>query len=276
MVTASKNNWLYPVLLILAMGLISVLIIFSYQNKLNLPLPLYFLILLICDLAATALLTRWMNSSAEWSGQVMKGNLKITGSIVVFLLILGAGYRFRPTQEDPFSLTIMLFDPNNAKTMFQHDTIQIAFENLLREEPVSNQGEAVFLNVDSRYHGRQVHLLARMDGFRISSSSDTLIIIPHSTSAVIRIPVYPTNDSALFGGLVFKRKQNRSPIPIAGAVLHFTDFNRNAQTDSLGQFSIWLKAKAGEVSPVAISRNQKWIFTGKVALTKNIQILTDE
>ncbi|HEY4832323.1 MAG TPA: hypothetical protein VIH61_07175, partial [Waddliaceae bacterium] len=144
-----KNNWLYPTLLWVAIGLVILLIVLSALNVLQLPLPVYFFILLICDLAVTAFLTGWLNTTAEWTGPLLKGNLKLTGAAVVFLLILGAGYKFRPVPpDDPFVLTIILVDPMGINKGFPGDTLQIAFANFLHSEPVNAQGEAVFLGVN--------------------------------------------------------------------------------------------------------------------------------
>jgi len=122
----SNNRWLYPILLSITFFLVILLIVLSSMNKLQLPLPIYFLILLIFDLAVTAFLTGWLSSTSEWSGPFLKGNMKLTGSIVVFLLILGAGYKYRPVSKDNlFDFTVILVDPNGGHPNFSGDTVQI-------------------------------------------------------------------------------------------------------------------------------------------------------
>ena len=272
-----KSKWQYPVLLAAALALIVLLIVLSTLNKLQLPLSLYFLILLICDLAVTAFLTGWLKTTAEWNGTLMKGNLKLTGATVVFLLILGAGYKFRPVpSEEPFVFTITLYDPTNAHNNFSGDTLQLSSGNLLRTEPVNTSGQAIFLDISPNYRGQPVHLLARMDRFRIAGTPDTLITIPSTAAPSVRLPLFPLGDSILFGGLVLKRNQAKAPEPVAGAAIKFTGFDKVVRTDSLGQFSVYLLAKTGDVTAILVSRERKWIFSGEVPLSKNMQILADE
>jgi len=103
-----------------------------------------------------------------------------------------------------------------------------------------------------------------------------LITIPVESTPAVRLPIYPKEDSLLFEGLVLRRNQAKSPIPIVDAVIKFTTFDKTIKTDSLGQFSLYLPARAGDIASVRISKKQKWIFTGDVTLSKNMQILADE
>lgn len=273
----SKNKWLYPILLSITFFLVVLLILLSSMNKLQLPLPIYFLILLIFDLAVTAFLTGWLSSTSEWSGPFMKGNMKLTGSIVVFLLILAAGYKYRPVNKDNlFDFTVILVDPNGGHPNFSGDTVQVTFDNLVRNQPVNSDGQAIFLGIAPKYRGEAVHVIARLDRFRIGSNADTLITIPFESTPAVRLPIYLKGDSLLFEGLVLRRNQAKSPIPIVDAVIKFTAFDKTIKTDSLGQFSLYLPARTGDIASVRISKKQKWIFTGEVTLSKNMQILADE
>jgi hypothetical protein len=274
---SNKNSRLYTALLIVSIALVVLLIYISYQDKLHLSLPLYFFILIICDLAATAFLTSVLKSTAEYEGNVMKGKLKMTGSAVVFILILFVGYKYRPIpKDDPFDLTIILLDPGKTNRGFAGDTLQVTLGNDMRNSPVNSDGKAVFFNIDSRFLGQSVPLLAKAEGFSIAHQDDTLVMIPNTVLPVIRIPVFPSADSARFGGFVLARNQGKPPQPLPGLVLHFTDFDKTVRTDSTGAFSIFLKAKQGDLSPVTIFKQQKWVFSGQVTLSRNMQILADE
>jgi hypothetical protein len=273
----SKNKWLYPVLLSITFFLVVLLIVLSSMNKLQLPLPVYFLSLLICDLAITAFLTGWLSSSAEWSGTFMKGNMKLTGSVVVFLLVLGVGYKYRPiVKDDLFDFTVILVDPKGGHPNFSGDTVQMTFDNLVRNQPVNADGQAIFLGIAPKYKGEAVHLIARLDRFRIGSNPDTLITIPAESTPSVRLPVFPMGDTILFEGLLLHRNTAKQPIPIVDAMIKFTSFDKTIKTDSLGQFALYLPAKTGDIATIMISKKQKWIFTGDVTLSKNMQILADE
>jgi hypothetical protein len=272
-----KNSWVYITLLLISVFGVFLLIFISYQDQVHLSLPVYFFLLILCDLAATAFLTGAMKSTAEWSGNVLKGNLKLTGPAVVFILILLIGYRYRPIpKDDPFDFTIILLDPSGSHMGFPGDSIQITLANDIRNAPVNNDGKAVFYNVDARYLGKPIPLSAKIEGFKISRLADTLITIPNSYLPVVRLTLTPTEDSSLFSGLLLRRNPDNRPIPIPLAILNFTEYSRTVISDSLGRFIIYLKAKNGEGADINVFKQQKLIFSGKIPLSKNMQILADE
>ena len=274
---SKRNSWIYITLLLLCVFALFLLIFVSLQDRLRLSLPVYFFLLVICDLGATAFLAGALKSSAEWTGNVMKGNLKLTGPAVIFVLILLIGYRFRPvSKEDPFDFTVILFDPAGGNRGFSGDSLQIILDNDIRNSAVSGDGKAVFYNVDSRYLGKTVHITARREGFKISRQPDTTVLIPNSSLPVVRLALLAAEDSSVFSGFLLKRNPGKHPAPVPDAVITFSDYSKTVSTDSVGRFILYLRAKAGENTDITIFRKQKMIFSGKVTLSRSMQILADE
>jgi|GEM_PF-552842 len=273
----NKTNWIYVTLTLFALFIAVLFISISYQQRIRLSMPVYFFLLTICALAATAFLTGALKSSAEYSGTVMKGNLRITGAVVIFLVIIGAGYRFRPTNErTPFDLTILVRDTVNRPDRAFNGTVQVVFDNDVRKEVIDTKGKVVFANINADYAGKKVLVSADIDGFRISASRDTLMMIPDGPLPVIHLPLTEVNDSTLFAGYLVLSDPGRISRVISGANILFNDFDRSVPTDSTGRFRIYLPAKTGETTPVTAFRGNKMIFSGRVSLSRTMQIITHE
>ena len=65
---ANKNSWLFITLLGITVVLTFGFIYLSYQKTFVLSLQTYFFVLILFSLAATAFLTNYLKSTAEWSG----------------------------------------------------------------------------------------------------------------------------------------------------------------------------------------------------------------
>jgi hypothetical protein len=169
-----------------------------------------------------------------------------------------------------------LFDPAGSNRGFAGDSLQVILDNDIRNSAVGSDGKAVFYNIDPRYLGKPVTVTARLEGFRISRQADTIITIPNASLPVVRLSLILAEDSALFSGFLLKRNPGKQPLPIAGATLTFSDYSRTVSTDSVGRFTLFLRAKTGENTDIAVFKKQKMIFSGKVTLSKSMQILADD
>jgi hypothetical protein len=273
----NPNRWIYIALLFITTVLIFLLIYISYQDKWLLSIPNYFFILIIFDLAATGFLTGLLKSSAQWDGSFLKGRLKMTGPVVVFILILSIGYKYKPDpKDDPFDLAIILLDASRSHRSFAGDTVRITLGKDIRNAPVNNDGQAIFLGVDPRYLGKTIRLDAELDGLRISGTADTFVTIPARSPQVISLPLYPSMDSTRFAGYVIKRNTGSRQVRMPNVMLNFTDYDKKTVTDSSGEFYIYLRARAGENAFINIIDPQHRICSIKMPLSKNMQILADD
>ncbi|PZR28108.1 MAG: hypothetical protein DI535_08100 [Citrobacter freundii] len=273
----NKTNWIYVTLTLFALFIAVLFISISYQQRIRLSMPVYFFLLTICALAATAFLSGALKSSAEYNGTVMKGNLRITGAVVIFLLIIGAGYRFRPKDErTPFDLTILVRDVVNRPDRPLTGTIQVVLDNDVRKEVIDAKGKVVFANINADYAGKQILVSADIEGFRVSGSKDTMVMIPDGPLPVIHLPLTEINDSTLFAGYLMRSDPGKIGGVIDGANILFNEFDRTVQTDSTGRFRIYLSAREGATTPVTVFRGNKMIFSGRISLSRTMQIITHE
>jgi hypothetical protein len=265
----SKKTGLYITLLIFALFLLFLLIFAAVREKLNFSITTYFFLLVICDLAATAFLTIVLKSSAEYKGNVMKGNLSLTGSVVIFILILYVGYKFRPVESnDPFDLTFLIRTPTNRVA---RGRIMIDVNNERMTRPLNNDGQVIFNNISPNYLGKAIAVSDSIEGYKISTGNDTLITIPGTSNPVIKLTLLPVADSSLFVGFVHDWHENGSLL-LPNVLVYFSKFNKTIQTDSLGKFEVYLPAKQGERIDLKIFQNKKMIYFNDAVLSDNMQI----
>jgi hypothetical protein len=256
---------------------IFLLVFVTNRGTIQLSMPLYFFLLVICDLGATFFLSAALKSSAEYSGNVLKGNLKITGAAVIFLVILLIGYKYKPVvKDDPFDLTFIVSYFENGIPVKQPGSIRIELDNNPRELPIDAENKVVFTNIDSRYLGKMIPVSSNIPGFRISGQKDTMIEIPDKPLPVIRLSLDKVIDSTLFSGYVFKKNQKGPPLPVENATLNFMDFGKIVNSDDDGFFKIYLPSKIGNNSNLVVLKNGKWLFSDRIILSDNMQILVDQ
>ena len=274
---AKKINASYLTAFILLIIFIFLLVFVTNRGTIQLSMPLYFFLLVICDLGATFFLSAALKSSAEYSGNVLKGNLKITGAAVIFLVILLIGYKYKPVVKDePFDLTFIVSNFENGTPEKQQGSIRIELDNNPRELPIDAENKVVFTNIDSRYLGKMIPVSSNIPGFRISGQKDTMIEIPDKPLPVIRLTLDKVIDSTLFSGYVFKKNQKGSPLPVENATLNFMDFGKMVISDNDGFFKIYLPSKIGNNSNLVVLKNGKWLFSDRITLSDNMQILVDQ
>jgi hypothetical protein len=268
-----KINWIFITLAFLLLFLLFFFIVVSYQGKIRLSMPVYFFLLIVCDLAVTGFLTNALKSSAEYSGNVYKGNLKISGAALIFIIILIIGYKYKPNQqEQPFDLTFII--TSAEKQQNYKGTVRIELGNSPRKQPIDEEDKAIFPNIDARYLGESIPVSVQIEGYK--SKIDTFITIPDEPLPAIRLSVSKSIDSTLFSGYVFKSNPGKKFVPISNAVLNFPDFDKKVMTDSTGYFKLYLPLKTGSSSTITIFKNNNWIFSDRVTLSNNMQILTNE
>jgi hypothetical protein len=64
-------------------------------------------------------------------------------------------------------------------------------------------------------------------------------------------------------------------LPVKNATLNFMQFGKIVNSDDEGFFKIYLPSKTGDNSNLVIMSNGKWLFSDRVVLSDNMQILVD-
>jgi len=272
-----KNKWLYVSLAAMILLLLFWFIFSVSQSRITLSLPLYFFLLIIADLSATAFLTGAMRSTAQYEGNVFKGKLSLTGPAVVFFIILILGYRYRPvSMASPFDLTIFVQKPDKINdTHFDNAELIIYDGNEPKHAAIDNDGRALFVNVNPSYLGNPIQVSSKIEGYSISTKNDTSVLIPKNPSPVIRLSLIVVNDSILVSGNVYRKHKN-TLWPVPNANLFFVEYNKKTKTEDNGNFAIYLPAKLGDMTSLDIYKNDTLKFSSKVYLSKVLKLTYDE
>src|ERR1700716_2275612 len=70
----------------------------------------YFFLLIPLALMAAGFLFGAMRSQAKYTGRALGGTLELSGPVVLLVVIIYLGFKFRPTEESlPFSLSMNVF-----------------------------------------------------------------------------------------------------------------------------------------------------------------------
>ncbi len=271
-----KTNWVYITAFFLLLLLIFLGVFASYKEEIHLPLPLYFFLLVICDLAATAFLSGALKSTASYDGNIAKGNLKLTGPVVIFLLILYAGYRFRPVPaSSPFDLTFIVSTPSSSMQPLKGD-IRIELDNNPRKQSIDDENKAVFTNIDARYNGKNIPVSIQIPNYKLVTGADTTVTIASAQLPTVRIKMVPANDSALFAGYVLVRNPGKRSKPLPDACIDFTGFDKKVYPDSAGNFKVYLPGKTGTTADITILQKNKFVSNQQITLSNNIEIYVNE
>lgn len=249
----SPYTWVYITLLGFVFLFLAWLLFSINADVIKLSLPLYFFLLLIGALSATAFLTGAMRSSARWEGTFMKGKLALTGPVVVFFVIIILGYRFRPEpSNEPFDLTVYLFKPAGSRNKhFENGQLFILDGKEKKAARIDSNGGAYFTNVNPAYLGSRISLSADIDNYRIAQGQDTTIAVPDVRYPVIKLPLIAKPDSLLIRGTVYKTGVKKTTV-LRNTLVQFSAFGTTTTTDDNGYFTIRLPLKPGDMTDVTV------------------------
>lgn len=267
-----RTPWLFATLSGLVILLIAWLILGVYGKRFTINTTTYFFLLVIAALSATAFLSGALKSTSQYEGNVYKGKLKLGGPIVVFVLILLIGYKFRPvSREAPFDLTIYAYGAGGKSDPVKEGIIRLQEGNETKSGLLDSNGRVVLNNINPSYLGQNVLITSSVENYHIASG-DTEIQVPRKNNPVIFLPMIPNRDSLLVSGTVTKKNHAL----LTKAVLQFTEFSVSTTTDSLGGFSVYLPTKKGRNTGLIIRSGDAIVYNSNIILGGFLNISVDE
>lgn len=268
----SRLKWIYITLSGLVFFLLFWMVLAVYSADINISSTTYFFLLIVADLCVTGFLTGALQSSADYEGNVYHGKLKLSGAVVVFLVILGAGYKFRPLpKNEPFDLTIYAYGEKGRSQPLKNGIIRVQVGNETKSSAIDTNGRAVINNINPDYLGKKITLMSSVPDYHINAG-DTQIVVPQKSLPVIYLPLVPDNDSLLVKGNVFTKNKKI----VKNLVLDFADFSKKTITDSDGNFSLYLPLKAGDKTSLLIKNNDRIIFNHDIIIDDFLNIQVDD
>jgi len=231
----SSLAWVFISLAGFAIFLIIAVLFGLYSDKLNfISSTSYFFLLIPMALASAAFLFGALRSNAKYTGKMYGGTMQLGGPVVVLLLIVGLGYKFRP-QEKSFGFTLNVFSATDTTQVINKENADVFFGTAHWVKNIS-EGQAVFSEIPDIYKGRQVTVITTAEGYH---SKKQTLTVPVNEAADIYLTKIA--DSVTVHGLVKDKKGNA----IKDAVLVFSDGLVTVESDKYGNFTAVLPLKDG-------------------------------
>ena len=229
-------TWIYITGAGFAVSLIAAIVLMAIVGRTSLPDGLYYLILVPLGLSASAFLFGALRGYAKYSGQILGGNLELTGPAVLFLLVVGLGmYANRATD---FSLTVRAHGPGGLADVIRDGTLTVYLGNVQRTSQIGDDGEAIFNGVPASLIGQRVRVLANVRGYELAGDSVT---IPESR--VIEIGLVRRNFQTTIRGTVVDEAGD----PVSAATIDINSGMVTSTSDAGGNFSATVPLEPGTV-----------------------------
>lgn len=228
----------------------------------------YFFLLIPLALMAAAFLFGAMRSHARYSGKVYGGTLELGGPVVLLIIIIYLGYKFRPqATAPPFNLTLNVFSNNSSATLVPEGELHV-FYGTAKPKIKINDGQAVLPEVPPGYRGKPIRILPVVQGFSPAPITDTLPL----NSNTLDVYLQQEAEAVTVRGIV---KNNRGE-PVEHAVLVFADGLFKDSTDAYGNFAVTLPYKDGTETTLRVYNEGRLRYDNLVTLSPaasmNIQI----
>lgn len=222
---------------------------------------IYFFLLVILGLVCAAFLAGALKSHAKYTGKVYGGSLELGGPVLVLVVFVFLGFKFMPKKET-FVLKFNVFG-NRDKTVLINDGQVTIFLSRPDSQKISS-GYASFTEVDTKYQGQKIDVLAVANGFESNSQP---ITIP-SVDMPVELFLKREPDSVNVSGIVI----NKNGEPVKNALIIFENGIARLTTDLQGHFNIALPFKDGKEISIRIFEGEKLRYNGLQILSQSISM----
>ncbi len=266
-----SHKWLWVTLSGICLLLVFFLILASKLSLSRIPLPVYFFLLLIGAISTTAFLSGALKSKGSYEGNVMNGKLSLAGPIVIFMVIIGAGYKFRP-QENAISQSLSIrFVPSDGSNQFNiTDRLFLFLPDETKVYGVDSTGRSIIPSLNTELEGKTITLRFQSTAYIFSNGTDTNIILSEGfNSSILNIPITRKDNKVLVKGIVTAGTKT-SAIP--GLKLVVTDEQLQLETDSSGRYTFQTEGPFGKTIPVQAWRSNRLIYNSYLILSPVMNI----
>jgi hypothetical protein len=227
----------YSTYLYIAIGgfLVSLAVVYYYlqyvQGKVSgqTDEKIFYLILILFGISASALVFGVMNSYAVLKGEKLEAKYKFTGPIVgVILTVLGGFYLPKAPAEK--IITIRAFDEMNKPV--KDGEVKLYLPGYIRSQSIDNMGQAQFTDIPEAIISKKIRIDISSPGF-LPVSIDTLL---DYTSVPVQVMLSPVRTIVLYG-----RVKDAGEVPIRNVEVNAegTRFSGTSVTD--GTYSLRLE-----------------------------------
>ena len=200
--TSLKTN----IIIAISGFIISILAIYYYlqmQEKLSdqLDQRIYYLILVVFGIAASAVVFGLMNSYASLKGETLNKKLQLAGPIVGVVLTVFGGFYISPDPMEK-TVTIRVFDKN--KKPITDGDVKIYLPEYIRTQSIDKMGQALFTGIPQQSIKSRIKIEVSSPGY-FTNHYDTVLNKQGNLELTL-----PLSDVVIISGQV--KKANETPI----------------------------------------------------------------
>ncbi len=262
----TPKNWL----LVSLIGFILFILVFAgiivYSKQSTISTPVYFFLVVILALIATAFLSGAMRSVARYNATYQNRSLYIAGPALIFIIILYIAYRYRPEkQAGPLSLSVLFIAPPGTGELIKSGTVYLRIAQYASTEQVSQRGIASFTGINADYKGQMIDMSAEIDGYLLDTADARHRLSETSDHTNLTIQLKRrSHHTAVRGKVMLPEKRG---IPAARII--FQGVDSVYTTDSLGNFSVVLPLKPGSETRVIVMKGALEIYNSLRTVSDN-------
>lgn len=262
----TPTNWLWVSLV----GFILFILVFAgiimYSKQVTISTPVYFFLVVILALIATAFLAGAMRSVARYSGTFQNRSLYIAGPALIFMIILYIAYKYRPeSQQGPLSLSVLFVAPEGAGQLIRSGTVYVRIGQYASTDQVSQRGTATFTGINAEYKGERIDISGDIEGYVLDTAGAVYRLGDSGQHTNLTVRLKRTGHRTAVRGKVMMPE--RKGIPSARII--FQGVDSVYTTDSLGNFSIVLPIKPGSETRVIVMKDALEIYNSLRTVSDN-------
>jgi hypothetical protein len=229
-----------------------------YSDRMNLMnSSTYFFLLIPLGLIASGFLFGALRSHARYSGQAYGGTLELGGPVIVLILVIYLGYKFRPS-ETSFSVTMNVFEAGTSNQPIDKGNLLIYYGTAHLSKKISD-GQVVISEIPKTYRGAELKVIPQIEGY---SPAMQTMSIPADQSP-ITVSVEKIIDSVTISGIVM----NENGTVVKNAMVIIADGLAKDSTDGYGNFHITLPLKDGTETRLRVYLGNRLRYNSLVILS---------
>lgn len=263
---SSKKSWLWVTVSAASFIIVLFLTIFFVPTIINNPELggiIYYIILIPLAIAA-AFLFQTSTSSFSFTGKVLNGRLRLSGSVVVACLVVAGGTIVPDIIKIPdreFDLHVYFYGDKLKSTIIREGIVRFVYDGKSETKNIDLEGKITLSGLRTTLKGKDIQINVFAENFYPARE---VLRIPDQ-GKTIEVVLNPKTDTThLYGNIIDTKNQ-----PLSNATIYFGQYQ--STTDQLGAYELKVPMPVGTTLQIRIYAEGKMIYTGKETLSADFQ-----
>jgi len=224
--------------------------------------PTFFFLLILLGLISGGFLFGALRSRSKYTGKAYGGTVELGGPVVVLVMVVLLGYRFKPT-ESSFSLTVNVFGAGGANPTIGNGTLTAYYGNAHVVKQISD-GQVILNEIPRELRGEEIRLLPLIEGY---SGKELKTAIPPDNSP-LNLYVEKVADAVTISGIVLSRKGT----VVRDATVVVADGLARGSTDKFGNFRLTVPLRDGAETRLRVYVGDQLKYNSLVKLSAEVAL----